>query len=69
MDTFETYQVSQLVLRDIKIIFWRRCWGLKKNKLPRQLGAVTAGAAPGCPFDSVDTISFSNMRKRERERE
>jgi hypothetical protein len=25
----------------------------------------TTGAAPGCPFDSIDTISFSNMMKRE----
>jgi hypothetical protein len=27
-------------------------------------GAI-AGAAPGCPFNSIDTISFSNMMKRE----
>jgi hypothetical protein len=24
-----------------------------------------ARAAPGCPFDSIDTISFSTMMKRE----
>jgi hypothetical protein len=24
-----------------------------------------AGAAPGCPFDSIDTISFNNMLKRD----
>jgi hypothetical protein len=24
-----------------------------------------AGASPYCPFDSIDTISFSNMIKRE----
>jgi hypothetical protein len=24
-----------------------------------------AGAAPGCPFDSIGIISFSNMMKRE----
>jgi hypothetical protein len=24
-----------------------------------------AGAAPGCPFDFIDTISFNNMMKRE----
>jgi hypothetical protein len=24
-----------------------------------------AGAAPGCPFDSIDAISFSNMMKKE----
>jgi hypothetical protein len=24
-----------------------------------------AGAAPGCPFDSIDTIFFNNMIKRE----
>jgi hypothetical protein len=23
------------------------------------------GAAPSCPFDSIDTISFSNRMKRE----
>jgi hypothetical protein len=23
------------------------------------------GAAPGCPFDFIDTISFHNMMKRE----
>jgi hypothetical protein len=26
---------------------------------------AAAGAAPGCPFDSIDTISFSNNMKRE----
>jgi hypothetical protein len=24
-----------------------------------------AGASPGCPFDSIDTISLRNMIKRE----
>jgi ferredoxin len=24
-----------------------------------------ARAAPGCPFDSIDAISFNNMMKRE----
>jgi hypothetical protein len=24
-----------------------------------------AGGAPGCPFDSIDIISFGNMMKRE----
>jgi hypothetical protein len=24
-----------------------------------------ARAAPGCPFDSIDTISFSNIMKRD----
>jgi hypothetical protein len=26
---------------------------------------ATVGAAPGCPSDSINTISFSNMMKRE----
>jgi hypothetical protein len=25
----------------------------------------TIGAAPGCPFDSIDTISLSNIMTRE----
>jgi hypothetical protein len=30
-------------------VFWRRCWGTKKNNLPRQLGAVNkfSGAVAG----------------------
>jgi hypothetical protein len=30
-----------------------------------RIGGDAAGAASVCPFDSIDTISFSNMIKRE----
>jgi hypothetical protein len=30
-----------------------------------KIGGDAAEAAPDCPFDSIDTISFSNTMKRE----
>jgi hypothetical protein len=32
-------------LHAIKQFFWRHCWGLKKNKFPRQLGTSNFSGA------------------------
>jgi hypothetical protein len=36
-----------------------------KNSVLKDRRGDTTGGGPGCPFDSIDTISFSNMLIRE----
>jgi hypothetical protein len=55
--------------RILHAILW---WGNKETQNTQYRSADcmdnkgdTANAAPGCPFDSINTISFSTMMKRE----